>query len=95
MAIYKPQMTAYGIEAEYWKITSLSIVENREQIYAEVVLSGFLNDEASSHGDPLDKVVFTWRGDDYPYRDPLNIDFKTVAYEKIKQSEDFIDGTDV
>ena len=33
--------------------------------------------------------------DDYPYRDPLNIDFKTVAYEKIKQSEDFIDGTDV
>ena len=38
MAIYKPQMTAYGIEAEYWKITSLSIVENREQIYAEVVL---------------------------------------------------------
>lgn len=95
MAIYKPVMTMYGVEAEYWKITSLTLIENRSQIYAEVALSGYLDPEASATGEPLTQMNFVWRGEDYPFRSPVDTDFKTVAYNKIKLDETFIDGTDV
>ena len=95
MAIYKPTMTMFGVEAEYWKITSLLLVENRTQIYAEVTLSGYLDPEASVTSEPLSQISYVWRGEDYPFRSPVDTDFKTVAYNKIKLEEAFIDGTDV
>lgn len=87
-------MTNYGISAEYWKITSINLVEDRERNVAEIVLSGFLNAATSSSGDPLSKITFTWRGDDYPYKN-FSGNVRLIAYNKIKESDDFKDGADV
>lgn len=95
MALYNPIMTKYGIEAEYWKITSIYLIENREQIVAEITLSGYYNPESSTAGEPLEQYIFIWRGDDYPFKDPVDVDFKTTSYNKIKLDDNFINSDDV
>lgn len=94
MAIKKVFLTTYGVNAEYWKITSVYLIEDREQNKAEITLSGFTDAKTSESGDPLSKVTFIWRGDDYPYKN-FSGNVKAIAYNKIKLSDDFKDGTDV
>lgn len=93
MALIKPYMTEFGIEASYWKVTMITLNYDKERIEINFSLNLFVNSEAKkflySHnvvdlmgGQHPEKLTFFLE-----LSDSLNI--RRACYEYAKEHVDF------
>jgi len=87
MALLKSVNTAFGIDATYWNI--FSITEDFKNKSLEVVINGYVSKEArDNNSEPVGWNNLYFNGDDY-----IKDATRKSVYEKLKTT-DFADAVD-
>jgi len=88
MALLKSVNTAFGIDATYWNIYSIS--EDFKNKSLEVVINGYVSKEVRDENlNPVAWNNLTFAGDDY-----IQDATRKAVYKRLKTTE-FADATDV
>lgn len=90
MALKLSKETQYGVNCEYWKVTTTNIDWFAKT--ASIIMDGFLNEQArQDRKQPLDQKRYSYIGDTFPFAVTDNLVAK--SYEIIKAT-DFGDAID-
>jgi len=88
MALLKSVNTAFGIDANYWNIYSIS--EDFKNKSVEVVINGYISKEVRDKNlNPIAWQNLSFSGDDY-----IKDATREKIYNKLKTTE-FVDSTDI
>lgn len=93
MALLKTIPTAYGVDAEYWKVveTNTDWLNRR----SHVTMHGWLDQQARvDDKTPLTSRVYDWLGDDFPFVESEPQNEREIAYLKIKADAEFSGAED-
>lgn len=92
MALLKNKPANFGLEITYWSIDELNI--NYASKQSHCVLFGYLSEDSKKEDKekPVETISFDWSGEDFTFvKGVNNIE---IAYEKIKETEEFKDSID-
>lgn len=96
MAINISIPTTFGVNASYWKVSSVSVNNDRLAVYAN--MDGYYDQDARSSGlQALTNKTFSWAFEAESFVDQISSAANIIeyVYSKIKESEEFMNGEDV
>jgi hypothetical protein len=83
MALQLSIPTKFGINAEYWKITTLNVDYLSNNV--EVTLAGWVTSQERLNGKkPLEIKGFQWNEPAFPFNESEPVNERMVAYQLIK-----------
>jgi hypothetical protein len=84
MALKKVTETQYGVNCEYWKVTTTNVDWFART--ATIIVDGFLNEDARiDRKEPLDKKVYSFVDKEFIFNNEDNLVAK--SYEILKEKD--------
>lgn len=93
MALIKTLPTEYGIDASYWKIVDLNINWLAREAHLSLLGWASLADRDAGKKE-IDRKIFSFLGEDFPFTDTEPQNERGIAYSKIKTTNLFLDAGD-